>query len=134
MRRSSALCFRRLHFSLTGAERAVASFAAGGSKSDALAERVLHRLREDSPSWFDTFSARVRAEGKRGSEGFTVFDGVIPSSSSADLGVKLRDGVWSASVLNEVARCRFHYFAGRILGAQSPDMQDEALSPLERGT
>ncbi|GGA38156.1 ATP-dependent helicase/deoxyribonuclease subunit B [Kroppenstedtia guangzhouensis] len=121
-------------FLLQGAERAVASLAAGGSKSDVLAERVLHRLREDSPSWFDTFSARVRAEGKRGSEGFTVFDGVIPSSSlPADLGVKLRDGVWSASVLNEVARCRFHYFAGRILGAQSPDVQDEALSPLERG-
>ncbi|EGK12052.1 ATP-dependent deoxyribonuclease subunit B [Desmospora sp. 8437] len=119
---------------LRGAERAVATRAADGPKSDALAEAILHRLREEHPSWFDTLSARVRAEGKRRSEGFTVFDGMLPPSSlTASLGEKLRDGVWSASVLNEVVRCRFHFFAGRILGAQSRDVGDEPLSPLERG-
>ncbi|WP_380162065.1 PD-(D/E)XK nuclease family protein [Kroppenstedtia sanguinis] len=116
-----------------GAEWAVATLALG-SESDAGAKRILHRLHEDHPAWFNTLSARIQAEEKRRSEGLTPFDGVLPSSSlTSSLGAKLRERVWSASVLHEVARCRFHFFAGRILGAQPQDVGEDPLSPLERG-
>lgn len=121
-----------------GMERAVgllqsrAPSGKGDRKEEIKARRLLRRCVEDSMkhSWVE----RMRAERIRWNRGFTAFDGVIGDSR---LRVRLRrilsQRVWSASQLNELSLCRFHFFAGRLLGLVERERLEEGLTPLERG-
>ncbi|PRX42525.1 ATP-dependent helicase/DNAse subunit B [Planifilum fimeticola] len=77
---------------------------------------------------------RIRAERIRWGKGFTAYDGVLGDGRLRDrLRRQLGERVWSASQLNELSLCRFHFFAGRLLGLGEREKPEDGLTPLERG-
>ncbi len=121
-----------------GMERAVGLLAGmipepGDGKEEIKARRLLRRGAAGggaAPSWVE----RMRAERIRWKGGFTAYDGVIGDQRLRDrLRRRLGRQVWSASQLNELSLCRFHFFAGRLLGLGERERAEEGLTPLERG-
>src|SRR5690606_6458237 len=121
-----------------GMERAVGLLAGmipepGDGKEEIKARRLLRRGAAGggaAPSWVE----RMRAERIRWKGGFTAYDGVIGDQRLRDrLRRRLGRQVWSASQLNELSLCRFHFFAGRLLGLGEREKPEDGLTALERG-
>lgn len=97
------------------------------------ARRLLRRCAAEEGA-FRLRAERIRAERTRWTEGFTAFDGVLGDDRLRErLRRRLEGRVWSASQLNELVLCRFHFFAGRLLELGEREKPEDGLTPLERG-
>lgn len=119
-----------------GVEKAVDVLTRSGER-DPDTRRALEVIRHDR--WKrDTdhrqLRERIRVERLRWGRGYSSFDGVLESSPlQQELGSRLKEQVWSATRLNELMQCRFHFLAGRIWGALPRESVETGLSSLERG-
>ncbi|OYD08874.1 PD-(D/E)XK nuclease family protein [Paludifilum halophilum] len=95
---------------------------------------VLEKLKRRNPYFHRILAERIRVERLRWGKEYTSFDGVLsPTPLTREMGRELANRIWSATLLNDLAQCRFHFFAGRILEVRAPEEREEGLSPLERG-
>lgn len=95
---------------------------------------VIRHSLEKQPEEIRVMGERIQVERMRWGRDYTSFDGLLPISSlTKQMEKMLQQHVWSATQLNDLVRCRFHYFAGWILGAKEPTQVEEGLSPQDRG-
>ncbi|GGE13015.1 ATP-dependent helicase/deoxyribonuclease subunit B [Marinithermofilum abyssi] len=119
-------------------EWAVATLHKPQTKSNSPEER--ERADAHLAEWFRQnpegaryLAARVEAERQRWYGKAGKFDGVLSLAVMDDWRERFRSQVWSATQLNELMQCRFHFFAGRMLQALPRKDADEEMTALERG-
>ena len=95
---------------------------------------LLSQQREERPHDVERILARIRMERIRWGEHFSPYDGVLENVQLRRwITENLAQREWSVSQLNEMVRCRFHFFAGRLLHLTAPEEEAAGLSALERG-
>ncbi|MFC4076878.1 PD-(D/E)XK nuclease family protein [Salinithrix halophila] len=121
-----------------GMERVVSVL--GKAKSESVEEEVLTSalpllgdVREKDPVFLRDLGQKIRVERTRWGSGWSSFDGVLTPSLPKEFAVSLTERTWSATQLNELARCRFHFFAGRLLKVLPQEDAVEGFSAPERG-
>lgn len=99
-----------------------------------LAEKICQVYAEDFPEHWQSIHDRIQVEQKRQLSCFTQFDGRIEEEGLADK-VKelLKKKVWSATELNQLSSCPFHFMASHFWGLTEGATKAEGLSPLEEG-
>ncbi|SDW67329.1 ATP-dependent helicase/DNAse subunit B [Marininema mesophilum] len=123
-----------------GLERGIALLGRVGGKDLKekdlqMARRIVERVREERPSFIASVAEKIKVESQRQSEGKTSkYSGSLTTDVwGPEVAKAMKDQVWSVTQLNELMQCRFHFFAGRMVGARHISEEIEGLSPLEKG-
>ncbi|SDC31921.1 ATP-dependent helicase/DNAse subunit B [Melghirimyces thermohalophilus] len=119
-----------------GVEKAVDTLRRGSEEESETrrAQELLHRYRRVYPGKYRCLRERIQVERLRWSSRYTAFDGVLGSAGwFGERAHGLKDQVWSATALNELVQCRFHYMAGRVWGIQPRETAETGVSSLEQG-
>ncbi|WP_170109477.1 PD-(D/E)XK nuclease family protein [Melghirimyces profundicolus] len=107
---------------------------AEGSDEAVYALEVVRRYQREHPAQHRRLAERIRVERLRWGGGYSPFDGVLdPSPLQREVGRSIREQVWSATSLNGLIQCRFHFLAGWIWNVSPREPVEKGLSPLERG-
>ncbi|SEM72747.1 PD-(D/E)XK nuclease family protein [Lihuaxuella thermophila] len=103
-------------------------------ESSSLAVSVLDDLLRRSPRMWQSLVNRIQAEQARRMDSFTRFDGV---AEDVKLRRQLEDWakrqIWSATDLNKMMTCRFHFMAEKIWKAHQAEDIVRGISRLEEG-
>ncbi|MBA4492971.1 PD-(D/E)XK nuclease family protein [Paenactinomyces guangxiensis] len=95
---------------------------------------VLHTYSQHSPRSWQSLADRITAERSRWKHQFTQFDGKIEDKYlQQHLNEWLNKQVWSATDLNKMVTCRFHFMAEKLWQARDIEQVVQGMSRLEEG-
>ncbi|MCS1350238.1 PD-(D/E)XK nuclease family protein [Mechercharimyces sp. CAU 1602] len=121
-----------------GLERAISLLAHAPSSAEShavqMSRDMLEEMRRRAPKWMRRVEERIQIERARERGQAPAFAGVLqPYAHESLFDARGQERVWSASMLNELARCRFRFLLSRGMGLLSSPEMGEGLTALARG-
>lgn len=96
--------------------------------------QVIGKYRRVHTMEFRRLWEQIQSERIRWGKRYSSFDGVLdPSPLQQEVGRALQRRVWSATSLNDLVQCRFHFMAEQIWGVSLREGREKGLSSSERG-